>query len=381
MLADPYAVDPAADISWPEFWAVDRAQSEWLFDDVLALGRGHALWAKPGSMKSLFILWITTRLISAGHVVLYLDYEMGTGDLQERLEAMGHGPDSDLSRLHYVPFPQLAPLDTDAGGRGLDDKVNAVQAEHPGLHVAVIVDTISRAVQGPENDNDTALAFYRHTGLRLQRRGVTWARLDHAGWAGGHARGASAKLGDVDVDWEIRKTDTGIELTRHKARMGWVPSSVTFNLHDDPLRFEPVRQAWPAGTHALADKLARLGVPVSATQRQAIAVLKAASPEGKAGHRTALISKALDYRRAAVGGTEAGRIEPGITPGITPQSAQGITPGITPQKPLAHGQESERESLGTAQPSVWESVDSPYGESLNPAPQSTTGYGSGLERS
>lgn len=227
-------VDALVDLDWSELWERDWSEAEWLFDDVLARGRGHAMWARHGVGKSLFSLWLSVEVVKAGHVVIYVDLEMGLDDLQERLSDMGHGPATDLSRLHYVSLPALLPLDTAPGGAQLAAKVDAVQAEHPDMHVAVVIDTISRALQGEENSNDTAQDFYRHTGAELKRRGVTWLRLDHAGWEGNHARGASAKADDVDIVWELLRTDDGVDLKNHKRRMGWVPDRVAFNMAEAP---------------------------------------------------------------------------------------------------------------------------------------------------
>lgn len=60
----------------------------------------------------------------------------------------------------------------------------------------VVIDTISRAVGGEENDNDTWLNFYQYTGLRLKQAKVSVIRLDHTGkdLTEGE-RGGSAKAG------------------------------------------------------------------------------------------------------------------------------------------------------------------------------------------
>ena len=114
-------------------------------------------------------------------VVIYLDYEMTEADVHDRLEDMGYGPETDLSRLRYDLLPSLPPLDLEDGSQALCEIIDEVQASFPAHHLVVIIDTIGRAVAGEENDADTFRNFYNHTGIELKRRGVTWARLDHSG--------------------------------------------------------------------------------------------------------------------------------------------------------------------------------------------------------
>lgn len=281
-------------VDWEEFWTKDRREAEWLYDDVLARGRGHAIYAGFKTGKSLFTLSFSVQLAMRGVAVVYLDYEMGDDDLYERLLDMGYGPDTDLSHLHYAVLPSLPPLDTDFGALALFSRVDAVQADHPEAHVAVIIDTTARAVAGEENSADTYRDFYRSTGLGLKQRGVTWARLDHSGKDRSRGqRGSSAKGDDVDVVWQLTRTDNGIELKRDASRMGWVPAKVTFRQMADPLRFVRVAEDWPAGTIEIARILDGLGVPVNAGERPAGYALR------DAGHQRtqAVIRAAQKYRR------------------------------------------------------------------------------------
>jgi AAA domain len=266
---------PPEFVDWTEFWMKDRTAPEWLHEDVLAFGRGHAIYAKHGTGKSLFALWISLQVVKAGHVCIYADYEMGEDDLYERLLDMGFGPDDDLARLKYLQLPNFAPLDTAPGAAEFSRVVDLVAMEHPGRHIAVILDTIGRAVMGEENSNDTIMGFYRHTGLELKRRNVTWCRLDHAGHDGAHARGGSAKGDDVDIVWRLDQTDGGIALKNDKRRMGWVPQRVAFDLETEPLlRYIPVPGSWPLGTLETAQDLERLDVAIDAGTRTAQAALK-----------------------------------------------------------------------------------------------------------
>jgi KaiC/GvpD/RAD55 family RecA-like ATPase len=283
-------------IDWAEFWSRSRLEADWLFDDVLARGRGHAIYAGFKTGKSLFMLWLAVQIALRGVLIVYLDFEMGDDDLYERLADMGYGPETDLSHLHYAVLPSLPALDAPAGAAALFDKVDLVQAGHPEAPLAVVIDTTARAVAGEENSADTYRAFDRFTGLGLKQRGVTWARLDHSGKDRTKGqRGSSAKGDDVDVVWHLTRTDNGISLRRDASRMGWVPAAVAFRQMGDPLRFVQVAEDWPAGTADLAATLDQLGVPTSAGERPAGRALREAGHQG-AQH---IVRAAQKYRRRA----------------------------------------------------------------------------------
>lgn len=264
------------------------------FDDVLARGRGHALYAGFKTGKSLFMLAVAAKLALVGVAVIYIDLEMGEDDLYDRLSDMGYGPETDLSGLHYAVLPSLPPLDTDLGGQALLARVDAVQELHPGAQVAVVIDTTARAVSGEENSADTYRGFARATGLGLKQRGITWARLDHSGKDQSKGqRGSSAKGDDVDVVWKLTRTDNGVELKRDASRMGWVPAKVAFRQTAEPLRFVRVAEDWPAGTAEVAAILDGLGVEPSTGERPAGQAMRDAGHQGG----QYLVRAAQKYRR------------------------------------------------------------------------------------
>jgi KaiC/GvpD/RAD55 family RecA-like ATPase len=271
-MLDPY-------IDWPEFWAHDHAEQEWLYEPILAPGRSHVIYAKRKAGKSLFALWIACELAKRSDViVIYLDYEQSEDDLYERLVEFGYDEDTDLSRLRYALLPELGPLDEPgAGPAALHALVDAEIVAHPDAHIVVIIDTLGRAVTGSENDNDTYRAYWTHTGIGLKRRGVTTLRLDHEGKdATRGQRGGSSKGDDPDVIWRLTPGDQGGRiLTRDAARMVWVPEKVGVVRLDDPFRYGLGLAPTPAGTKDLADELDRLGVPSTATVRECRTALKA----------------------------------------------------------------------------------------------------------
>lgn len=291
--------DPAADsifVDWPTFWAVEPDDTRWLYEPVLAKGRGHAIFAGYKVGKSLILLYLSLQLATGPDpvVVIYLDYEMSRDDLEERLTDMGADPDTNLDRLRYALIPALPSLDTPAGADALLTIVDEEQAARPDHHLLVVVDTTARAVAGEENSADTIRAFYRHTGSGLKRRGVTWVRLDHAGKdATKGQRGSSAKGDDVDIVWRVAQVDGGLRLTREAARVTWIPETHDLARSDDPLTFKSGPPLWPAGTAPMAAALDRLGAPTDITNRQARELLKS---HGESYHGSTL-QAAVRYRK------------------------------------------------------------------------------------
>lgn len=299
-------------LDWAKFWEQDRSDVEWLIEPILARGRGHSFFAKQKTGKSLLLLYLATLLVKLGYVVLYYDYEMSEADVYERLIDMGHGPASDFHRFHYDLLPDLPPLDTQRGARRLIGLVDEVQTLYPDRHVVVVLDTMGRAVEGPENDSDTVRAFYSHTGLALKQRGVTWARLDHAGknLEIKSARGSSAKGDDVDVVWEIEKFEEGYGLRREASRMSWVPPNVKLRLHDHPLRFEVVAGLDPSGTLGLIAQLDELGAARDLSVRQTRALLEALGLKAT----QSVLAAAVRHRKGFV------------TPGVATPIPDNVTP-------------------------------------------------------
>jgi hypothetical protein len=269
-------------VKWPAFWENDTEDEQWLCQPVIALGRSHAIFAPGGTGKSLFALWMAVQLATGGNGmngvplkavnVLYIDYEMTESDLAERLNTMGHGPDTDLSKLNYALLPSLAPADVAAGGEQINRMAELVGAE------LVVIDTFSRAVSGEENDADTTRAFYRHTGLALKAAGRAFVRVDHAGKdVSKGQRGSSAKNDDVDIVWGMAAADDGFILTAKKRRMSWVDETVILAKTEDPvLRYSVAITLVPAGTADVVKALDALGVGVDAGSRAAGRLLRAA---------------------------------------------------------------------------------------------------------
>jgi hypothetical protein len=323
-------------IDWSTFWAQDDEEQEWAWENVLAKGRGHAIYAMHKGGKSLLTLYMVAEMATTGGMsCLYLDYEMTGSDVRARLRDMGYGPETDLSHLYYALLPTMPALDTEEGGIALAKLVDEIAAKDPGRHVVTVIDTISRAVWGEENSADTWRLFYVHTGLRLKQRGVTWLRLDHGGKdAGKGQRGSSGKGDDVDVVWKLTPTENGIKLHRELSRMNWVPETVALLKKDYPLCYLPAAYDWPEGTASLAITMDRLRLPLNASSRTAGLALR----EIDEGRQNTLVLAALKYRREHA--AEAFKT-PGKHPGKHPI-------GDTPQSDSESNGEQDSFSLGSA---------------------------------
>lgn len=235
-----YLHDIAPTIDWASFWT-EEDDTEWLIDTFLPARRGVALYSAPKVGKSLLLLEIAAGLSTGREIlgkinpvrdVLYIDFENDRlGDIRPRLEAMGYGPDDDLSRLHYASLPTLKTLDTDMGGVELLALATMHSAE------LVVIDTVSRAISGEENENDTWLHFFRHTGYRLKQAGIAYIRLDHSGKDETKGqRGGSAKSGDVDLIWRLSLVgEDSLTLTCDASRIYLSERHKTLQRHRDPL--------------------------------------------------------------------------------------------------------------------------------------------------
>ena len=217
---------PALD--WPEFLARDMTKADWLPGELFERGQQVALVGAGKAGKSLLAFELAHAIATGrpylGAVsrppadVAYVDFENGARDIQQRALAFGFSAD-ELARLHYFSFPALPPLDTRAGGAAL---MQLVQSVGDGGAGAVILDTVSRMIEGNENDSDTWLALYRHSLLPLKANGIASVRLDHFGKDTERgARGSSAKTQDVDHVFELSKHDGGsLTLKRTHSRTG-----------------------------------------------------------------------------------------------------------------------------------------------------------------
>lgn len=294
-------------LDWHALWA-DETEEEWIVEPLLPARRLVALYSPPKVGKSLLMLEIAVAVSRGTQVlgvvpdrarrVLYVDLENDPkGDVRERLIDMDLGPD-DLTDLAYLSFPTLAALDSDRGGAELLAAVVEYACE------VVVIDTVSRAVAGEENENDTWLKFYRHTGLRMKQAGIAMIRLDHSGKDETKGqRGGSAKSGDVDAVWRLsRVTEETFQLTCEANRMRVAEKTLVLHREEGPLRHRVdaggQRAAWDVKLAAVVAAMDAADVPVEAGSTKVRAVVRAAGIRA----RNDVIRAAIKQRKQRLGG-------------------------------------------------------------------------------
>lgn len=364
-------------VDWPEFWSTEIPAEDWVVEPLIPAGRSVAIYAPAKTGKSLVLLSAVAAAAAGRSVwglparsprhVLYLDYEMTTADLRERLELLGYDADADLSHLHYALIPSLPPLDTAEGGARLLELVHACGAE------CVVIDTLGRAAEGDENDADTIRAYYRHTGSLLKRAGIATGRTDHAGKDSDKGqRGSSAKNDDVDVVWKVERTQEGVTLKRTHSRMTWVPEVVALDrIEDDEAGTWTFRRAVgsmagvPEGTAAAIGHLDTLGLPAGVGANAAQRALKEAGIE----IRRVVVLAAVKARRREAGraltvsgldGNQSGNHPLPVPDGTTAGTTNGNTPLPAREPPGNHREplaaqvvpvsSLSKEGTGTAEP-------------------------------
>lgn len=147
---------------------------------------------------------------------------MTESDLRDRLSEFGYGPDDNLDHLHYLIRPNLHPLTDRQAGQLLVKTAKELDV------ALVVIDTLSRAHDGDENDSGPIRDMYQATFGPLKSAGVTVLRLDHTGKdATKGQRGSSAKNDDVAVGWLL--TAGGVDelkLEAKLARPGFIPPTI-----------------------------------------------------------------------------------------------------------------------------------------------------------
>lgn len=241
-------------LDWAEEWDKAPESEPWIVRPIVSRNRVVSIYSKGGAGKSLFMLELAAAIATGREVhgqpvetpqrVLYIDHENLPGsDVIPRLKRMGYARE-DLpalqENLRYLSFPDMYALNTLAGASQLLAAVEEHQARH------VVLDTVSRVVEGDENSNDTWLTLYRLALLPLKGQGIGSTRLDHSGKdVDKGARGGSAKGGDVDLEYSLTWDDGTNEVTLRctKTRIPEVRDGETFTYsrRDNPTRHEPIQ--------------------------------------------------------------------------------------------------------------------------------------------
>jgi KaiC/GvpD/RAD55 family RecA-like ATPase len=325
-------------IDWATLWALDARSVEWSIPQILPRGREGAIYGSAGVGKSLFAADIAAAKATGRSVlgstpvapvsVVYIDAEMTTGDLQERLIDLGYGPGDDLARLHYFQLQSFPPLDTRNGGDALMAIVQRFQPE------TVILDTMTALVEGDESSADTYRAFHRFAARQVKAAGVSLLRIDHEGKDPGRGqRGSSAKGDEADVIWRLTTNGEQLELKNTKRRVPYVQSNLGITRHAQPKLHHVLKPASSLkGAGEIAMLLDKLGVPLDASAAKAIDTLK----EAGEGRRKEAVLAALKLRRD----------QSWVVLGTDAASSCAINPEQPPEPVLeaGHGEHAERHS-------------------------------------
>ena len=276
---------------------------DWLIERFWPLGAHLHIFASPKTGKSLLGLWVAAN-IAIGRdpfswdpiqrrIVAYLDNEMTEQDVQERLNDMGFDYEQLHGWLRYFCYPVIAPMDTELGG------FETLQLMEDENSEVLIIDTLSRVVKGEENSNDTYRNFYNFTGRLLKAHDKSVLRFDHAGHDKSKSRGASSKADDVDLVFGLERRnindEPGFRLTRTHARYSGIDEQVELATTDEPFTIKSTRvRSWSESAIRKAKELESAHVPIEATQREAIGLLKVA---GFAPGKTTILNEALKLRQ------------------------------------------------------------------------------------
>jgi len=223
-------------VNWMIAFKQQPEDVEWLVPDFIEEGTLNAIYSAPGVGKSLLALEVAVEVVRSGRTVVYIDQENRIHDTVERLTSFGVRPE-ELDRLLLYSFPALPPLDTKDGGTHLGAIAEAADCS------LIVLDTLSRMVEGGENESDTYLSLYRNTLAPLKGKGIATLRLDHSGKnESSRQRGSSSKEGDIDVLFHLtRDGDNHFSLECEKTRSGHIPYGQLINLTRD---YDPLRHTW-----------------------------------------------------------------------------------------------------------------------------------------
>jgi hypothetical protein len=245
-------------VDWPRLWADEDPEPEWIIEPVLTRGGQAVLYSEPKAGKSLVSLeWVMALALGRPVMgnperealsIVYIDQENTPKDLRRNGGDFGY-LNQEIPGLHYYLFPSLAFLDTEEGGR----QIHALAKYHAAD--LVVLDTLSRVVEGNEEDSNTYHSFYKYTGVLLKADAIALLRLDHSGKDKGKGmRGSSAKASDVDYVWELVADGEGcgalVTLTRTHSRSPYGDRVVTLTRECEPLRHDRI-----ITDQALADSL------------------------------------------------------------------------------------------------------------------------------
>ena len=210
--------------------------SQALVKGLLSQGTCSLFYGDTGTCKSFFALdlglhialgrpWFG-RPVARG-LVIYIACEAGAS-MRRRIIAFCRY--YELTALETVPFALVASpvnlLDPSPDLPALIHEIEMAKARYPGLPVFIVIDTLSRALAGGnENAPDDMGNFVRHIDRLREATGAHVAVVHHTGKALGQgARGHSLLRAAIDTEIEISRPEgarQSIALVSKQARNGY----------------------------------------------------------------------------------------------------------------------------------------------------------------
>lgn len=213
--------------------------------------------------------------------MLYLDAENSQRDVVRRFGLMQYEYNGELSkRLFYKSFPDIAPLNTPEGAGRVIDFIETKRVNF------VVADTLSKFIDGNENDPGPYTDFAKHLLNHLRKNEVTSVWFDHTGHSEKRARGSSAKKDNLDAGWQMelksRDSRSGIskiELRPAKNRSGALAPRIWLTRHGAPLdyiRHEfSTGSALSSGVEVTEDVIAGAREPVAMKRKRLRSLMEA----------------------------------------------------------------------------------------------------------
>ncbi|MGV0070024.1 AAA family ATPase [Mycobacterium colombiense] len=171
--------------------------------------------------------------------MLYLDAENSQRDVVRRFGLMQYEYNGELrKRLFYRSFPDISPLNSPEGAGRVIEFIETKRINF------VVADTLSKFIDGNENDPGPYTEFSKHLLNYFRKREITSVWFDHTGHVEKRARGSSAKKDNWDAGWRLelkeRNASTGIskiEMTPDKNRSGALAPRLWVTRYGAPLPY------------------------------------------------------------------------------------------------------------------------------------------------
>src|SRR5690606_2299874 len=246
IIANELAVESALDgqtiVFDDSFWDDEPdGDDDWLIHPIIKRGELAVIYGPPKTGKTEIVREASAALATGREFfgrtegqparVLYIDFENTRRNVKDQLTILGYTREDDFSALRYELHPNLGALDTKAGGEKLLEMATEHKAD------LVVIDTLSRVIEGGENDADTFARLYRYSLLPLKRDGIAVLRIDHSGKeADKGQRGSSAKAADVDRVTGIVQMTENKRFLRCEMTRGAPEDNVTLLIDEDTRR-------------------------------------------------------------------------------------------------------------------------------------------------